>query len=118
MHPISRPSMESHVAVIRLKEIPNGFRVLSTETALIESLPEDPKRYIRENILSNQTNHPEKVWCVALFEVEAIDNRNNCSFYDIFGGLGKYSNLAAIQDKAATESFRQVELIKMLNKEL
>jgi hypothetical protein len=38
MHPISRLRLESHVAVISLKELPSGFQVLSAETALIDSL--------------------------------------------------------------------------------
>jgi hypothetical protein len=104
MHPICKIRLETYAVVI-------GFQVISAEVALIE----DPKRYIRENILSNQTNHPERVCFEVMFQLDDDASRN---LYFSSYGVGDYSYLAAIQDKAATESFRQVELIKMLNKEL
>jgi hypothetical protein len=69
MHPISRLRLETHVVDIRLKELPNGFRVLSAKSASIESFPEDQKIEIRSLILYNQTNHPELICNVVMFEV-------------------------------------------------
>jgi hypothetical protein len=117
MHPISRSRVETHLAVILLKELPSGFRVLCAEAALIDSLPEDEKQFIRENLLSLQTKQLEQVCCAALYYVEDLDSNINRAF---FKGcrLGEYSNLAAIQNDAAIESGRRDELIKMLNKEL
>jgi hypothetical protein len=117
MHPISKPRMESLIAVIRLKELSNGFRVLSVEAALIESATEDQKKHIRDTILTNQTYLPEMVCCVALFHVEAIDVSRSCTF-PIGYGFVTYSNLVAVQEKAATENVRRAELIKILSKEI
>jgi hypothetical protein len=116
MYPISRIRLENHVGLIRVKELPVGFRVLSAEAALIESLSNDLKQDIRKVLLSNQTNIPERVWCVAMFEVESINATNNCVPFCAYS-FGTNSNLAAIQDKAVIDNSRQVELIKMLNKE-
>jgi hypothetical protein len=114
MHPISRIRLGSHVAVIRLKELPNGFRVLSVEAVSIESLP-DKHKY--GEVLNYQTNQPELVYCVALFHVEAIDVSSSCIF-PIGYRFGTYLNLAAFQVAASLNNGRQDELIKMLNKEI
>jgi hypothetical protein len=116
MHPISRIRLESHFSLIRLKELPNGFRVLAAESVSIESLPDEFKKPSRENILSLLTRNPEKIVCLSLYAVEDIDGVRNLA---IFKGyvLGDYSDLAAIQLDAATENGRQAELIKILNKE-
>jgi hypothetical protein len=108
--------LESHIAVIRLKELSNGFRVLSVKAALIESATEDQKKHIRDTILTNQTYLPEMVCCVALFEVEAIDDTKSFSVYEGYG-VGPYSDLASIQDVVASLKGRQVELINKLNGE-
>jgi hypothetical protein len=102
--------------MIRVKELPVGFRVISAEAAYIDSFPENQSKIIREDILSAQTNQPERVWCGAMFEVESINATNHCSPFCAYS-FGTYSNIAAIQEKAATENGRQVEFIKMLNKE-
>jgi hypothetical protein len=117
MHPINRLRLESHVAMIRLKELLSGFRVLSADAVSIESLPESHKQFIREVLLSNQTNDPEEVWCIAMFEVESIDSASCFSMFEGYG-LGDYSNLADIHEAAANENGCQVDLIKMLNKEI
>jgi hypothetical protein len=115
IHPISRLRLESHVAVIRLMELPSQFRVISADLVSIEILPDNLRQQIRDIILSFQTNHPNEVSCVAMFDMEAIDD----SSHSFIGGyrFGPYSNLAAIQEKAAAENDRQADLIKMLNKE-
>jgi hypothetical protein len=66
--------VESYVAVIRLKELPVGFRVISTESALIESVSNVSKQFIRESMLSNQTDEPEVVCCEAVFEAASIES--------------------------------------------
>jgi hypothetical protein len=117
MHPIGRLRVESHIAVIRVKELPNGFRVISAEAALIDSLPNDQIQSIRDHILSVQSNQPDKVCCVAVYEVEYFDSAINDYF--VKGCLlGDFSELASIQDAAASENGRQAKLIKMLNNEL
>jgi hypothetical protein len=115
IHPISKTRFETHVVVIRLKELPSGFRVLSAETVSIESFPDDQKDTIISNIHSFQTNQPENAYCVAIFKVENID-ASEIRFLLIPYGVGTYSNLAAVQEEAATENGRQAELIQMLNK--
>jgi hypothetical protein len=117
MHPISRIRVETHIAMIRMNELSSGFRVLSAETALMESLPNDTKQGIREVLLSNQTNQSERLWCVAMFEVESIDSTSFRTFFCGYS-FGPYSNMVSIQEKAASENGRQVDLIQMLNKEL
>jgi hypothetical protein len=117
LHPISRLRMESHVAMIRLKELPSGFRILSARAVSIESLPDDVKKDIREGFLSSKAYHPEQVRCMSLYVVEAINADNNCTIPNCYG-LGIFADLAAIQDIAAAENGRQADLIKMLNKEL
>jgi hypothetical protein len=108
--------LETHVAVIRLKELPVGFRVLSAEAVRIDGFPEVQKQFIREVLLSNQTHEPESVWCMAKVSLEAIDAASSFSLFEGYG-LGDYSDLGAIHDEATAENGRQVELIKMLNKE-
>jgi hypothetical protein len=93
MHPISILRLESHVAVIRLKELPVGFRVISADAVSFEILPDDAKRDIRDSILSDQTNHPDKVSCAAMFYVQAIDASSRV-------------NLAAIRLKELPNGFR------------
>jgi hypothetical protein len=50
-----------------------------------------------------------------MYVLETVDPVNNlfCGY-----SFGPYSDLAAIQDEAAAENSRLVDLIKMLNKEL
>jgi hypothetical protein len=115
MHPINKFRLETHVAVIRLKELPSGFRMISAEAERINGLPEVQKNHLRGKVLNNQTNRPENV-CEAMFEVESINASGCTSFFSGYG-LGMYSDLAAIQKKAATENGRQAELIQILNKE-
>jgi hypothetical protein len=117
MHPINRLRLETHVAMVRVKELPVGFRVLLAETVAVESLPEIRSRGARSNILYFQTNHPKNNCCVALFVVEAIDTANSCLFYGVYG-LGPISEIVAIQCDASLHNIRQVELIQMLNKEI
>jgi hypothetical protein len=116
MHPVNKLSMETHVAVVRLEELPVGFRVLSAEAALIDSLPENQSKIIREVILSAQNIQPDVVYCGVMCEVQAIDAIKSCNIHTGYG-VGSYFNLAAVQEEAAAESGRQAELIKMLNKE-
>jgi hypothetical protein len=116
MHPISRLRLETHVASIRLKELSIGFRVLSTETARIEDLSNEAMKFIRDDILSVQSDQLEIVYCVAMFDMEAIDATNSLSILQGYG-FGPYFNLAAVQEEAATENGRQAELIRILNKE-
>jgi hypothetical protein len=117
MYPISLFRLESHAAMIRLNELSVGFRVLSAEAISIESLPEEQRKCIREHILSLQTQQPDKVCCVAIFQVEDFDSAITDSF--LKGCLlGDFSELAYIQEEAAIENGRQAELIKKLNREL
>jgi hypothetical protein len=80
MHPINRIHLKAQVAIIGLKELPIGFRVHSAEAVSIERIPaEDLKKRIRDNLLSNQINRPEEVFCVSCYIVEAIDVANSGS---------------------------------------
>jgi hypothetical protein len=117
MHPISRLRLETHGGMIRLKELSGGFRVLSTEAASIESLPIEAMKSIRNYILSVQTNQPEEVCCVVMFEGESIDSASVRTFFCGYT-FGQYSNMVSIQEKPASENGRQVDLIKTLNKEI
>jgi hypothetical protein len=91
MYPISRLRVESYVALIRLKELPNGFRVFSSEALSIESFPVDQKNQLRDAVLSLQTSQPEVVSCIAMFELEAIDDVKNWTVINLYG-LGLYSD--------------------------
>jgi hypothetical protein len=115
MHPISRIRLESQVAVIRLKELRSGFRVLSAEAALIDNLSDISIRTIRENIFANNSNYPETVICHIICVIETIYADSNYQVPNAFG-FGDYSDLAAIQDEASIEYGREVELIQMLNR--
>jgi hypothetical protein len=108
--------LELHVVVIQVKELPSGFRLLSTEASSFESLRNDHKQSVREIILCNQTNEPETVYCIAMFHVDATDATNNCRLLQEYG-VGPYSNLAEIKEKVAIVNGRLADLIKMLNKE-
>jgi hypothetical protein len=117
MHPISKLRFESHVAVIRLNELPSGFEVLSAEAVSIESFPEDGRKQIRDIILSLEANYPQKVCCVSINEVDPI-NSDCCRSFIRGCGIGDYFDIVDIKDEAASENGRQAELIKMLNKKL
>jgi hypothetical protein len=93
LHPIGRIRLETQVTAIRLKELPSGFRVLSTEFVSIESLPEGSRKTIRDNIHSNKTNGPDEVWCTAIFDVESIDATSH-GFFVCGYVAGEYSDLA------------------------
>jgi hypothetical protein len=116
MHPVSRIRSESYVALIRFKELTSGFRVISAEAALIVNLPVDTRKCIRDNILYSQTKYPGKISCMAMHEVESFDLSVRITRLTGYG-LGSYTNLAAIQDKALVDNGRRVEIIQMLNKE-
>jgi hypothetical protein len=62
--------------MIRVKELPNGFRVLSADAVSIDVLPDMKKIISRENIISHQAIQPENVCCMSLEVVEAIDADN------------------------------------------
>jgi hypothetical protein len=120
MHPISKSRMYSHVAVIRLKELPkSGFRVLSADAVSIESLASDAMALCRGFAHSDQVNNPLVVVCFALYVIEAIDCVNSCTIHNSYT-FGDYSNLHYIQKKVATEieDGRKAELIKKLNEDL
>jgi hypothetical protein len=70
LHPIRRIRLETHIALIRLKELPVGFRVLSAEELRIDCLVQ--KNHLLGKVLNNQTNRPENVCCEAMFAIEAI----------------------------------------------
>jgi hypothetical protein len=116
MYPISRLRIETHFVMIRTKELPVGFRVVSAEAISIESLPEEGMKPLRDMLLSLRTEEPEKVSTVGIFHVEAI-NAMKSSAIRIDYVFGDYSDLASIQLVAATENGHQAELIKILNKE-
>jgi hypothetical protein len=101
--------------VIRLKEIPIGFRVLSAEAASIDSLPHDASHSIRENVFHFQTDRHEDVICNVMCVVEAIDEGTRVNLHTCYG-FGLYSNLASIQEDAS--SLNRVDLIHMLNNEV
>jgi hypothetical protein len=116
MYPISRLRLGSHVAVFRLKELPSGFRVISGEAVLIDSLSSEAVRIIRDNILSLEANQPGKICCMAMYNVEEI-GYSNTSFFEGYS-FGDYSDLASLQDDASFAKVHQVKLIMMLNKEV
>jgi hypothetical protein len=120
MHPIDRIRLETHVALIRVKEISSGFRVLSAGAVLIDGLPEEHKNNLRGRVLNNQTKKPENVCCEVMVVVDAV---TNCTLlYDYV--FGDYSGLASMHDEITSslllESLigRQAKMIQMLNKEI
>jgi hypothetical protein len=115
VYPISRIRLETNVAVIRFKELPVGFRVLSAEAALIASLSNDANHLIRGAILSYNTKYPGKIICNVMCVVEAIDASSRVNLHSGYG-FGDYSNLATIHEYAS--SLNRIDLIKKLNKEL
>jgi hypothetical protein len=117
MHPISILRLESHVALIRLKELPNGFRILAAESVSIESLPDEFKKPSRDHILSLLTRNPEKIVCLSIYFVEEIDGVRNRAIINGYV-FGDHSDLADIKDEAAAENGRRDYLILILNKEL
>jgi hypothetical protein len=112
MHPISKLRLETRVAVIRLKELPGGFGVLSMEAVLIDSFPDDQKQIFRDRILSNQANYSDKTHFTVMFEMDVA--RSFISGYI----LGDYSNLAEIHTIASNANDMQADLINMSNNEL
>jgi hypothetical protein len=117
LHPISRIRLETHVALIRLKELPVGFRVLSADAVRIDGLLEVQKNHLLGKVLKNQTNRPENVCFEAMFEVESINAAGSCSLFSGYEFGDYFNNLADIQEEAAYDNDRQADLIKMLNKE-
>jgi hypothetical protein len=87
---------------------------MSAESVSFESLTATRKQRFSEIILSNRTND---VCCAAIYELDTLDFASCGSFFTGYN-LGDYSVLAVIQNEAATENGRRVELKKMLNNEL
>jgi hypothetical protein len=102
-----------------LKELPNvnGFRVLTTEAKSIDTFTDEEAQPFHGNILSNQIDRPETVFCMSRFVLESIDGANSCYFAEECEA-GSYSDLAYIHMKAFVFNGRQVELTKKLNGEL
>jgi hypothetical protein len=117
MHPISRLRLEEYVAVIRLKELPVGLRVISAEASSIESLPEEQKNEFLKDIITLSVKKPNMICCLAIYKVEAIDAAIGCSASKGYV-WGDYSALASIQKLASTANDLHVKLIKKLNKEV
>jgi hypothetical protein len=103
--------LENYIAFIQLKELSGGFRVISAEAVPIDSLQDKHAQDTRDIILSDQNDHPEDVWCLTMFKVD------KCFLRVDSYGLGIYSELASIQDEAATLNGIRVGIIQMLNKE-
>jgi hypothetical protein len=125
LYPIGRIRLKSHAAVLRLKEIESGFRVLSAEAAPVESLESEEAKTIRGMILSNQIKEPEKITGFAIFFVEHIDSAKPTSYFCTESGFGDYSrsipgvlqNLNEIQESALYLKDRRIDLINVMNKE-
>jgi hypothetical protein len=81
-------------------KLPVGFRVLSAETSSIDILHPADRQTVCEIILNNQTKRPENICCEAMFDVDAIDDANSFIIFEGYG-VGPYSDLAELQEKAA-----------------
>jgi hypothetical protein len=113
MHPINRTRLETHVAILQLKELPIGFRVTGVNVSPIDTLPEKLNRPITEKIASYE---PGKAGCISIYDVEAVSEPLR-SHFDSYG-LGDYADMTAVRDQSASLSDRQGDLIKLLNKEV
>jgi hypothetical protein len=57
MLPLTKKHMESHFAIVRLKELPIGFKVELAEAVWVDDLSgDDWDKYIHNLVLINQTN--------------------------------------------------------------
>jgi hypothetical protein len=97
MHPVSNLRVDSQVAMIQLKELHSGFRVIS-----------------RDRLLASRNNRPEMIFCVAMYIVEEIGSSRRRSIFQSYG-LG--DSLAEIQERASSLVIHQSRMIKHLNKE-
>jgi hypothetical protein len=114
-------STNENVALIRLKELPTGFRVVSAEAVVIESLNKEEIQVTRATIVSNQTNEPEEIYCLMINHLDSIEPSSSQSSVGAVG-FGKYSNLAVIQERAQEEASylhdNKGAVINMINKEI
>jgi hypothetical protein len=110
MHPITKQSLETHIAVIELKETPKGFRVLATDVMPIDSL--DSKK--REMVLhSLRTALPGKLICVAMFVLQAIAGEIVVRLAPVVVGEEKDINM--IQEDAFQCNNRHNLLLEIVN---
>jgi hypothetical protein len=70
MCPITKPRLDSLVALFKVKELPSGFRLISVETESVENLPSDMQTFILTTIKSAKDKNAN--FCVALFDLYAI----------------------------------------------
>jgi hypothetical protein len=112
LYPVSKRRLEDYAALIRIKQIPTGFRVSSAEAVLIEdSLPDEDIESVRDMLLRAQTRDPKSVLGVTRLEMDG-----NTLNYTTMINFGDCSGLAAIQYRASR--YDRVTLIKLLNKEV
>jgi hypothetical protein len=118
MHPITIPRTKTHVAFIQLKELPIGFRVLSAEAVAFEiaSLPTS-KSNVRECLRTLQSENPDNVNCVAVFDAENIEATGACTYLEGYG-VGYSSMMNSIQQKSSYLNDGRTELLNKLNKEM
>ncbi len=111
MHPISKQKLGSYVALIEMKELPRGFRIVSTKALPNEQLY-GIGQLVRDQLVAFQES--KDVMCAAVFKVE--DPRNAKTFLNPYC-FGEYSNMAFIQFSASIAYPTRDSLIKKLNKE-
>jgi hypothetical protein len=104
MHHISKLRLESHIALIRLKERPDGFRIVSTHVALIDNLEAREIEQISVNIASVRANQPDTVFCLAKYFVD----ESPLTYFNVFS-LGLFSEFSDVQARAADYNDRQVD---------
>jgi hypothetical protein len=113
MSSFSRLRLKTYVMVIGLKELGVGFHVRSAEVVLIDSLPNEVQKTIRDMIQSSDANSHDMVCCVVMFDMISIDGES--SYFSDEYGMGYYSELRDINEDAGRQSGRREQLIKCLN---
>jgi hypothetical protein len=105
--------------LIRLKELPSGFWVISAELVDVKSTTGFIAKDVRGAMKLNQTNEPGCVYCVAVFEFKGAEEGGDEPITCMSFGLGTWSDLANIRanSTAALLQCTFLDALKMLNKE-
>jgi hypothetical protein len=112
---IKRDRLESHVAVLRLKELDQGFRVVLAEEVSIEILSNDQKQSISDVMISARTTLPALMCFVAMYIVEEADA--SCASAVLFDGICMNEDSLVDSEKYEPIAFQEM-LIERMNKNL
>jgi hypothetical protein len=112
IYPISKPRLETHVAMISLKELPGGFKIFNVEAVPHSRLSKKDVGMIKD-ILFAPTRDQDEALCISMHHIVRLDGKN--IIIPQMNLFGKYSAPDDIQGDSLYCHLRQTKTIEELN---